>query len=517
MCGLVGMAGNLNTTHSKMFRDMLIFDQVRGLDSTGIAVVGMAPGAKPVVEKAVGTPNNLWEYGDSKLLDLKGVLKACPKVVIGHNRAATIGSVTVENAHPFEFEHIVGVHNGSLTYYDDLEGAKKHDVDSKAIYDTISQKGIDHTWKSFYGAAALVWWDSKEETLNIIRNSQRPLHVAQSESGDAIFWASEMWMIMVAADRHNIRLKKNENDKVLMATPKENHLYVYKPTSMKCPMMEVRELEKKTYTPPATTSYGTGGTHGRAGFYSSASRGGNNSPITGYFDALPWKLKTGWAQGWERAEKEAIGTEFKLVTVVDTQEQGYRSFYIYGQTKDGDRVEVFPCSVEEHKTWSERAKYRDDYEIWFKFTRRPRMKRDKLNGHAPDTAGREVFMTRYRVGSDSVSFSRSIPRKGVTQELNEQMLLEFEGEKAEKKEEDTSNVINLTANKLYKAFQKSVSEKKWHELMSHSSIDGGCTCCGNPIGIEQHRDIMWLNDHCVLCETCQQDPTIINYLQHYTG
>ena len=97
----------------------------------------------------------------------------------------------------------------------------------------------------------------------------------------------------------------------------------------------------------------------------------------------------------------------------------------------------------------------------------------------------------------------------ITEEGNKEQQAE-----QKKDEEMTNNVVNLTPNKLYKAYLKSVSEKKWRELMADPNIDGCCTCCGNPIGIEQHRDIMWLNDHCVLCETCKEDPTIINYLRN---
>ena len=89
MCGIVGMAGNLNTLTSKMFRDMLIFDTVRGFDSTGIALVPMQSNVIEV-EKDLGAPSNLWEYTTGKLLGDDGVSKTIKKVMIGRPRQRAI-------------------------------------------------------------------------------------------------------------------------------------------------------------------------------------------------------------------------------------------------------------------------------------------------------------------------------------------------------------------------------------------------------------------------------------------
>ena len=193
MCGIVGIAGNVYQRECKAFRDMLVFDQVRGFDSTGICFVGNANNLAKV-EKELDGPENLWNFHDSELLDYRGVAKTTHKLMLGHNRAATIGKVIRENAHPFTFGHVTGVHNGSLDDWHELERDEKgqqFDVDSKALLATISKKGIDHAWKSFRGAAAVVWWDESDGSLNIARNNQRPLYLAYSQAGDVLFWASE--------------------------------------------------------------------------------------------------------------------------------------------------------------------------------------------------------------------------------------------------------------------------------------------------------------------------------------
>ena len=245
----------------KVFRDMLIFDQVRGFDSTGVAMVGV--GKDPIVEKELDGPDNLWNFGDSQLFDTRGVSKISRRVAIGHNRAATVGKVVKENAHPFTFGHITGCHNGSLEYWDELEkddNDQRFDVDSKAIFQTIARKGIEHTWKSFYGAAALVWWDSEQETLNFIRNSERPLYMAYSANKDILLWASEDWMIRIAAARHNLTLAKfegsyknrdNQDIKYTYDTfsMRVDTHFAFKVTQNSVAMVEERELEKKRGLP----------------------------------------------------------------------------------------------------------------------------------------------------------------------------------------------------------------------------------------------------------------------------
>ena len=264
MCGLVGIAGDIRDSHKKMFRDMLVFDQVRGFDSTGICFVRLAhpavssQTALPGVEilKDLGAAQNLWEYDTDNKFGRRGVLNAAVKVLIGHNRAATIGKVTVDNAHPFNFGDVYGAHNGSLTVWKDLEGYTELDVDSKGIFNTIDLKGIDHTWKSFCGAAALTYWDDDDMTLNLVRNDERPLVTAWSDDGKTMFWASEAWMILAAASRNNIKLKYEGENKVACKSLPTDTLHKFKVTGISCKLEEERKLEKKPYLPTKKSSSG---------------------------------------------------------------------------------------------------------------------------------------------------------------------------------------------------------------------------------------------------------------------
>lgn len=257
MCGLVGLAGNINKDQKTVFRDMFIFDAVRGLDSSGVVVVrSIEPKDEKqyIIEKDLGPPQNLWDWNVESVFDGRGNVKGWPKVLMGHNRAATIGKVTTNNAHPFEFDHIVGMHNGSLRNWRDLEDAKDFDVDSKALLNNIAKNGIDHTWKNFTGAAAITYWDDKEKRLNFIRNSERPLYLSTSKNEQVLFWASESWMIHAAAGRNNVELKKEDGKAVMVSLPVDT-LWSYSVTGVGYKKQEERKLEKKEVPTPQIGYY----------------------------------------------------------------------------------------------------------------------------------------------------------------------------------------------------------------------------------------------------------------------
>lgn len=204
ICGLVGCAGHIGVKEDNALKLLLILDGIRGIDSTGAAFI--SSGNRTTVVKQVGNPYEL--AADQRY---EREFKFLNRAIIGHNRWATQGAVNKRNAHPFDFDTLVGVHNGSLTSKWRLDDAKDFTVDSENLFHHIEKKGLKDALNNLAGAWSLVWWDKLSETLNFLRNKERPLMYCKSEDGKTLFWASEAWMLEVALSRYDIKRKAIES------------------------------------------------------------------------------------------------------------------------------------------------------------------------------------------------------------------------------------------------------------------------------------------------------------------
>lgn len=498
MCGIVGMVGNLNSSRQKMFRDMLLFDVVRGMDSTGILSIGI--GAKPVyhIEKEVGLPDNLWNFaGQSDVFNGKGHITAIKQLLLGHNRASTASAVTRENAHPFEFPNLVGVHNGSIHNYREMEDYD-HDVDSYSLYSTINKYGLKDAWKKFNGAAALVFWDKSDDTLNFIRNDERPLVYATSESGDTLFWASEAWMIQVAASRNKVDLAQTkETKKPLFKEFKKDHHYKYEYTPTSFKLLSKEEVEGKKY--PVTVMGRVGGTTiptvgGK--FISRRDRKRTYTPGIGWKERSRSRknkkkiLDPFWAQGLDKANKDTRDEEFIILQYnfknvggpPKTKEEYFTCTFL--NNKHMQPLEVLPIS-EEHLTMM--MKHAGSNSV-FKMTSRPRQINDGDGGIA-----------KYRISSDHVRL------------LGNNVLAMKVKEAVKKTLTTTMEEPKSSGFPIYKKLQASEKEFK----TSMESVGSQCTCCGNPLDVADAKSFLWYASACVACPSCQKDETLMRQIYSY--
>jgi predicted glutamine amidotransferase len=235
MCGIVGFFGKPAPEHRKAFEHLLHIDMIRGKDSTGIAAIG-----KKRVDMAKGcvSPTGLLNSDAYKRIGHDKKFG-----YIGHNRFATVGNVTAENAHPFKIGRITGVHNGTVPLYEIPKELHKGETDSETVINVIDKKGIEYAWEKMPGATCLIWWDAQYKTLNIIRNIGRPMNIVTLENDEGIFFASEEWMIDGVLARMNIKTKQDN------WVPKVEYLYTFKYKNGKV-SYEKKELQPWKWVAP---------------------------------------------------------------------------------------------------------------------------------------------------------------------------------------------------------------------------------------------------------------------------
>lgn len=208
MCGIVGIVtanhNGMTQSEADAFRDMLVIDSLRGFDSTG--VFGVSNLGNVGILKAATSGSEFVKHEDFREFHSEIYMRGV--FAVGHNRYATKGAVNDKNAHPFwPDDKIVLVQNG--TYKGDHKHHKDTEVDTEAVAHVIAEHpdDIQGALKKINAAYAFVWYNVKNKTLYMIRNSERPLYIADTKSGGVMF-ASEMEMIMFAAGRNNIALKE---------------------------------------------------------------------------------------------------------------------------------------------------------------------------------------------------------------------------------------------------------------------------------------------------------------------
>lgn len=212
MCGIITAvskyAGGFSAGALKAFEDLLYMDVLRGPDSTGVVLVDKF-GEVTIAKAAVPAYWLQWDKDYDKKINTHAYKEG--KILIGHNRKATVGKVTDENAHPFVVkDELVLVHNGSLTSHKHLGNA---DVDSNAIAMYIHEYWKEDATPEVYakmfqhigGAYALVWYDLRFGKMYVVRNNQRPLFIA--ETAAEFFLGSEKEMLLAGLSRNNLVAK----------------------------------------------------------------------------------------------------------------------------------------------------------------------------------------------------------------------------------------------------------------------------------------------------------------------
>lgn len=517
MCGLVGFRhkGNNYAGGAKrrdIFAELLMIDVVRGFEGTGIAVV-TRDGEKrePYIYKR-GLRS--WDFIDLKPTN-RLLQMTCDAInVIGHNRSTTTGSNIDENAHPFLDRHITLAHNGTIYNRSELVKDAVADVDSAHIASGIAEHGADAILPKLHGGYALVWHDAKDGTLNMARNSEKPLFYIQALDEDTIWWASELEMLWWTLNRHGVRV----DGKFKTLTP--NHHYIFGGAKageyVRRPFVPIPYQQAATRTEGGTrwtqseqsrsrrgTMTDSGGDAGSTttirdiGMTDALSKGlANDAPSKN--NALP-STKKGRRKAANKLHRLGMILEEKFVvtplTFVEYKNQaGHGSMLAKHKTQDyycemynvkrtlfdeyriAKRVYVSACNVKRINN-KDVVIVQEDVERQLKYVRMPDVPADLKQKHETASANKEVLPPRVQPDD-----------KGVDYETE--------------REEDTPEFFRGPGQAL-------ITKERWDQL-----TEDGCANCTGFINPSMADEVIWLgaSQNCPICHVCSRDVDVMTKL-----
>lgn len=251
MCGLVGFSSESDASdrEKQAIQMLFVLNALRGVHGCGFFTYEHNPKDKKnyFFSDKTTEVSSSYAFGDDFYKYVTSVSGL--RIFAGHSRHATVGKVTKNNNHPFATKNIIGMHNGTIT--GSFEGTKKYNTDSEALFrlgSEIGMKGaVEKVLEEANNAAfALAWYDKLDSTFNLVRNTQRPLHIAYHKRLDKLFWASERDFLLHALARSNILVDYEVKE-----------LPIRDLVTIKCATGKY-EITKDFYTIPVKTyNYGT--------------------------------------------------------------------------------------------------------------------------------------------------------------------------------------------------------------------------------------------------------------------
>ncbi|MEK6881928.1 MAG: hypothetical protein AABY22_20080 [Nanoarchaeota archaeon] len=163
MCGIIGYSG-LSLFNIDKIKILFLYNETRGEDSTGLYT------PENGIVKSI---DSVSDFIYNKKIKISNML-------IGHCRKCSMGTIRESNAHPFEIDNIIGVHNGHIKNTHDLctWDEKRYfdlDIDSQMIMYLLSKYKDPRFLYKINGSAALLFTDKRTNIVYAFRNDQKPL------------------------------------------------------------------------------------------------------------------------------------------------------------------------------------------------------------------------------------------------------------------------------------------------------------------------------------------------------
>jgi len=498
MCGIIGLAGNTSNSSLKQeawVNSMLLINQLRGKDGTGVVTVDEKTLAVDVYKRALSS---------SDFIQLNKTQQMVTKsqnynILLGHNRAATKGAISDDASHPYVNDHITLIHNGTLhTYYNLCKKQPINDSDaiSKGLAELKSSEDVVKFLETIDGAFALIWINSNNGTLNIARNKERPLSYMFNKNKDQIFFASEPWMITGVGTREksNVDLLV-KNNKFVLHDFSVNTLYTYDLANM-----DVTAPKRTTFVPyEPFDGYGWNSYHGHppAGNRSAitttkqttkskASKpiavydAYSNANVTRISDVATIKaMKASLKMSGFAPEVVYVPVTFDLYS--DKSNFGRLTGYAIGYFGDNEKWVSFDT-----KDYVEVVQHGVLEDVGVDYVTRAGTEDLAIGAlvtevYAAKHAKGDTFWTRFAIDTRPEKYTiYEYAWEGAPEEREEN--------KDEKKSE---KILKMGPNSKY------ISLEEFKEL-----IKGGCYSCGEDIPLSEDRELGWFEGGFPVCPTC---------------
>lgn len=173
MCGIYGYIGTPKDPIKayKIMKALAIATEVRGIDSAGIAALN---DTDMYHEKKTVPASEFYAK-----VDVQKVIKDGCFFFLGHNRWASMGAITEDNAHPFIGERFMFAHNGTVdrakTLINALQLKTVGQTDSEALMVLAEKYGLNVLKKMYNLSIAAIDYKNRNGVMYFYRDRQKPM------------------------------------------------------------------------------------------------------------------------------------------------------------------------------------------------------------------------------------------------------------------------------------------------------------------------------------------------------